>query len=141
MFLLGGQSNPYKFMASADLYVMPSITEGFPNALVEAMATGTAVLSADCKSGPREILSDKPLNTVCKYIEYAEAGILVCPMTDSRDYSTDYEECDRILARAIYEILENDELRKKYAEYAKKRVKLYSYNEFENNLMNIIGGL
>ncbi|HAR0430854.1 TPA: glycosyltransferase [Enterococcus faecium] len=56
IFLLGGQSNPYKYMSRADLYVMPSITEGFPNALVEAMSTETAVLCADCKSGPREIL-------------------------------------------------------------------------------------
>ena len=42
--MLGGQSNPYKYMSRADLYVMPSITEGFPNALVEAMSTETAVL-------------------------------------------------------------------------------------------------
>ncbi|PQF21040.1 glycosyltransferase [Enterococcus mundtii] len=138
VFLLGGQANPYKYMARADLYVMPSITEGFPNALVEAMSTKTAVLCADCKSGPREILSNKELDTICENIEYAEFGILVCPMTDSRDYSTKYENCDKSLAYAIDELIEDDYLRNKYAEIAKKRVEQYSYDAFENNLMKIM---
>lgn len=55
--LLGGQDNPYKFMQIANLYVLSSITEGFPNAMVEAMSVGLPVLAVDCKSGPREILS------------------------------------------------------------------------------------
>ncbi|HAP7176521.1 TPA: glycosyltransferase [Enterococcus faecium] len=138
IFLLGGQSNPYKYMSRADLYVMPSITEGFPNALVEAMSTETAVLCADCKSGPREILSNRALDTICENIEYAESGILVCPMTDSRNYSPQYEECDKNLANAIEELIENDNLRNKYAKAAKKRAELYSYDAFEHNLLQIM---
>ncbi|HMJ48746.1 MAG TPA: glycosyltransferase, partial [Ferruginibacter sp.] len=40
VLFLGHQSNPFPFISKADLFVMPSLWEGFPNALVEAMICG-----------------------------------------------------------------------------------------------------
>lgn len=58
ILLLGYQKNPYKYMKHASLFVLSSSWEGFGNVLVEAMATGTPVVSTDCPHGPREILDD-----------------------------------------------------------------------------------
>ena len=55
--LPGFQPNPYAFMARADLFVLSSRWEGMPVALVEALALHRPVVSTDCPSGPREILS------------------------------------------------------------------------------------
>ncbi len=52
----GTTSNPYAYMAKADVFVLPSAWEGFPNVLVEALACGTPVVATDCPGGSAEIL-------------------------------------------------------------------------------------
>ena len=68
IIFLGQQNNPYKFMKNCDLYVHPSLWDGLPTTVIEAMACGCCVISTDCDSGPREI------------IDHLENGILVSPI-------------------------------------------------------------
>ena len=61
MSLPGWVENPYAFMARAALFVLSSRHEGFPGALVEALACGCPAVSTDCPAGPSEILEDPDL--------------------------------------------------------------------------------
>jgi GalNAc-alpha-(1->4)-GalNAc-alpha-(1->3)-diNAcBac-PP-undecaprenol alpha-1,4-N-acetyl-D-galactosaminyltransferase len=46
------------WMSRAGLLVHPSRREGFPNVVLEAMGMGTAVICADCQSGPAELIQN-----------------------------------------------------------------------------------
>ena len=58
VYLPGFVDNAYAYMQKADVFVLSSRWEGSPNALTEALALGTAVVSTDCESGPCEILQN-----------------------------------------------------------------------------------
>jgi glycosyltransferase involved in cell wall biosynthesis len=56
--LPGYAHDPMAQVAAADCFVLSSRFEGSPNALVEALSTGTPVVSTHCPYGPQDILED-----------------------------------------------------------------------------------
>ncbi len=85
VYFTGFRENPYNFIAAARLFVFTSLWEGFPNALVEAMACGAPVMAADCASGPREILSpDTPFQKRTEAPEKAPYGLLMPVLSGRR---------------------------------------------------------
>lgn len=56
LVLAPGCDNPFPFMARADVVALPSVWEGSPNVLLEAMACGTAVVAARSAGNAAEIL-------------------------------------------------------------------------------------
>lgn len=58
VWLPGSVESPYPYLARASLFVLSSIWEGLPTALVEALALGVPVIATDCPGGSREILDN-----------------------------------------------------------------------------------
>lgn len=116
VFLLGEKKNPFKYLSKSDCFILSSNNEGFPNVLLEALACGLPVISTDCQTGPREILSPKgnPLSQFNTNIELVDYGILT-PVNNQKK-----------LAEAMILMMENDELRKSYASKSKIRANDFS---------------
>ena len=122
--LMGWKANPFKYMSKSFLFCFPSLSEGFGNVIVEALACGLPVMSSDCFSGPREILAPGTNYKLyeLKEPEYAEYGILM-PIMDGKYYTArdplTWQE--KVWATEIIKLLKNPELLKEYRRKAFKR--------------------
>ncbi len=87
---------------SADIYVLTSRFEGFPNTLLEALAYGLPAVAIDCDVGPRDILS------------HSVDGLLV---------SQDDPEA---LVSALEQLMCDSEMRRRFARRAPEVLKRYS---------------
>jgi glycosyltransferase involved in cell wall biosynthesis len=56
VYFFGLKQNPFKYIAKSSLFALTSVNEGLPGALIEAMICSVPVISANCPSGPREII-------------------------------------------------------------------------------------
>lgn len=86
----GVRQNPFALLRYADVYVLTSQTEGFPNALIEAMACGVPCVSVNCMTGPNEILADD-FTKFCDRSQTYEAdyGILTGIFTGEKNLCAD----------------------------------------------------
>ena len=128
VYLLGKKENPFAYILKADCFVFASNHEGFPNVLVEALACGLPVITTDCKSGPREILSPKSdIEVQLKdKIELSDYGIL-----------TPIKNVEK-MKEAIKLIINDESLRNKYQDKAKQRANVFRIEEIIKQYKEII---
>jgi len=139
VLLIGEVVNPFKYMKNASMYVSSSIYEGFPNALVEAMLCGLPIISADCKSGPREILDNGDYNKIANQIEYSEYGILIPPLEKNENWDITFRtKSENTLTLAIIDLIKNKDIRLSYSKKSIERAKFFSYDKILNEYKKII---
>jgi GalNAc-alpha-(1->4)-GalNAc-alpha-(1->3)-diNAcBac-PP-undecaprenol alpha-1,4-N-acetyl-D-galactosaminyltransferase len=117
--VLHGRSDaPWDYMRKADIFVLASAYEGFPNALLEAVALGLPSISTDCNSGPRDISEDGQV-------------VMLVPLHD-----------DLALAESLSRLMADKELRNRLrrqgAESVRARYKLQSVLDSWNTVFTEI---
>jgi len=137
---LGHQENPYKFVTQCSVFVFPSMWEGFPNVLIEAMACKVPIISSDCPSGPREIIApDTNFSKKATKIEYYDNGILI-PYFDKSDLldRDKLSNKEQLWVFAIEKLLNNSKMRNDIVMNALKSLENYTPEYITNEWQKVI---
>lgn len=126
---LGFQKNPFKFFKNAEIFVLSSLYEGFPNVLLEAMVVGLPVIATNCPGAVKEILSLKKELDWKENMVLADFGIIV----ENNNLSG--------LIKAIKMLLENQELREFYHQKSLLRSQDFEIKKIINQWLNLFQSL
>ncbi len=136
---LGYKTNPFSYISRSYLFLLASESEGLPNIIIESLACRTPVISSDCISGPREILSPQSDFSVQlkEDVEFAEFGILypvgnilglsksIIKMLDDRSLYQTYKESSQIRA----DHFDQSNIVEQYFRSPKQEVNQFAFNK------------
>ncbi len=112
-----------KYVGKCRAFVLPSMYEGMPTALLQAMAAGIPCITTDFFSGAREVLGDS--QTPDEHIQetlFTDWGVL-CPVFSGefREPCDDLEHAESLFADSMIRMLSDEELWMRYSEAARIR--------------------
>ena len=119
VYLCGFKENPYKYMQYSDIFVLPSLYEGMPNVILEAMACNLPIIATNCEGGNKEILGEN------------QYGILINKLDGKFYLDEPLTNAEEELKNAIINILAQKKQREKYIEKSKERIEDFKK---ENNI-------
>ncbi len=103
-----------ELMAESKIFVLPSMHEGFPNALVEAMSVPLPCISSNCVAGPADI------------IRHGENGLLVTPGDENE------------LAAAMEKLIADEGLRANLAQKAFEVREIYNFETIAERYLKFL---
>lgn len=132
---LGFQDNPFKLISRCSVFALPSEWEGFPMAMGEAMACGAAVVSADCPTGPRELLSTgDPLPRALNAAEWTPSGALLPRLKGS-------DEARRVWSETLATLLRDADRRRALGRASRERVEVFGFEKLMERWQRVVEGL
>ncbi len=146
----GLKKNPFPYLQASSCYLLTSLSEGLPNALVEALALSLPIVSVNCLSGPAEILHEDWQNAEKKrQVFEADYGILTPPLSPKKDMQVSWDDENRIkldeaqeaLAGAVLKILKEEALLTEYRKKAPKRAAEFSQEKHIAGLITCMENL
>lgn len=141
IYFAGMQREPYQYLKKGEIYLLTSLNEGFPNALVEGMSLGLAAVSTNCMTGPAEILLEDGNASLLEKQEtviYGEYGILVPVMSKERDLDAGHILAEeRNMADIVLGLLEDDQKLEAYQNAAMGRAQCFTYEKYVEKFLKL----
>ncbi len=114
--LLGKRTDVKELLLDSQIFAFPSLSEGFPNALAEALAAGCACVSYDCPTGPSDLIHSD------------ENGILV-PNGDEQE-----------LTNQLQKLILDIDLRTRYSDNARIMIRQFDENLIYKKFDSLLNG-
>lgn len=135
VYFMGYVPNPYQYLSRSTLFLFPSAWEGFPLALCEAMILGLPVLSADCPTGPREIIAPGTVRDSydLRSAEFTDRGALL-PMINSQDDLL-------VWVNAINRLITDGCLRSNFGENGIKSMGMFDHSVVKDKWANLLSAV
>ena len=111
-FFMGYIPNAYRFLNTIDIFVLPSLSEGSPFSLIEAMACGRAIIASD-------------IPAIREIVENGKEALLFDPRNPQQ------------LKNLISTLYSNPKLREELGENARRKAKQYDINTVFPKILQI----